>query len=67
MATAAKFVQPIPIILAYLISLAVGVVPIKLHQFLFGNVIHYRFTLRKQFSQKCIYIQLTKVRKDNIR
>jgi hypothetical protein len=37
MTTAAKFVQPIPIILAYLIPLAVDVVPIKLLQFLFGE------------------------------
>jgi hypothetical protein len=36
MATAAKFVQPIPIFLAYLVPLAVDVVPIKFHQFLFG-------------------------------
>jgi hypothetical protein len=31
MATAAKFVQPIPICLAYLVPLDVNVVPIKLH------------------------------------
>jgi hypothetical protein len=31
MATAAKFVQPIPIFLVYLIPLAVDVVPIKFH------------------------------------
>jgi hypothetical protein len=37
MATAAKFVQPIPIFLAYLVSLDVDVVPIKFHQFLFGE------------------------------
>ena len=37
MATAAKFVQPIPIFLAYLLPLAVDVVPIKFHQFLFGE------------------------------
>ena len=37
MATAAKFVQPIPIFLAYLVPLAVDVVPIKFHQFLFGE------------------------------
>jgi hypothetical protein len=37
MATAAKFVQPIPIFLAYLIPLDVDVVPIKFHQFLFGE------------------------------
>jgi hypothetical protein len=36
MATAAKFVQPIPIFLAFLVPLDVDVVPIKLHQFLFG-------------------------------
>ena len=36
MATAAKFVQPIPIFLAYLVPLDVDVVPIKFHQFLFG-------------------------------
>jgi hypothetical protein len=28
---------PIPIVLAYLVPLAVDVVPIKLHQFLFGE------------------------------
>jgi hypothetical protein len=33
MATAAKFVQPIPIFLAYLVPLDVDVVPIKFHQF----------------------------------
>jgi hypothetical protein len=39
MATAAKFVQPIPIFLAYLVLLDVdvNVVPIKFHQFLFGE------------------------------
>ena len=37
MATAAKFVQPIPIVLAYLVPLDVDVVPIKFHQFLFGE------------------------------
>jgi hypothetical protein len=37
MATAAKFVQPIPIFLAYLVPLDVDVVPIKCHQFLFGE------------------------------
>jgi hypothetical protein len=37
MATAAKIVQPIPIYLAYLVPLDVDVVPIKLHQFLFGE------------------------------
>jgi hypothetical protein len=37
MATAAKFVQPIAIFLAYLVPLAVDVVPIKFHQFLFGE------------------------------
>jgi hypothetical protein len=37
MATAAKFVQPIPIFLAYLVPLAVDVVPIKFHQFLFSE------------------------------
>jgi hypothetical protein len=37
MAAAAKFVQPIPIILAFLVPLAVDVVPIKFHQFLFGE------------------------------
>jgi hypothetical protein len=37
MATAAKFVQPIPIVLAYLVPLYVDVVPIKFHQFLFGE------------------------------
>jgi hypothetical protein len=36
-ATAAKFVQPIPIFLAYLVPLDVDVVPIKFHQFLFGE------------------------------
>ena len=37
MATAAKFVQPISIFLAYLIPLDVDVVAIKFHQFLFGE------------------------------
>jgi hypothetical protein len=37
MATAAKFFQPIPIFLAYFIPLDVDVVPIKFHQFLFGE------------------------------
>jgi hypothetical protein len=37
MATAANFVQQIPICLAYLVSLDVDVVPIKFHQFLFGK------------------------------
>jgi hypothetical protein len=37
MAAAAKFVQPIPIFLAYLVPLDVDVVPIKFHQFLFGE------------------------------
>ena len=37
MATATKFVQSIPIFLAYLIPLDVDVVPIKFHQFLFGK------------------------------
>jgi hypothetical protein len=37
MATAAKFVQPIPIFLAYLVPIAVDVVPIKFHQFLFSE------------------------------
>jgi hypothetical protein len=36
MATAAKFVQPIPIFF-YLVPLDVDVVPIKFHQFLFGE------------------------------
>jgi hypothetical protein len=37
MATAAKFVQPIPIFFAYLVPLDVDVVPIKFHQFLVGK------------------------------
>jgi hypothetical protein len=37
MATAAQFVQPIPIFLAYLVPPDVDVVPIKFHQFLFGE------------------------------
>jgi hypothetical protein len=37
MATAAKIVQPIPIFLVYLVPLDVDVVPIKFHQFLFGD------------------------------
>jgi hypothetical protein len=37
MATAAKLVQPIPIFFAYLVPLAVDVVPIKFYQFLFGK------------------------------
>jgi hypothetical protein len=35
MATAEKFVQPIPIFLVYLVPLDVDVVPYKFHQFLF--------------------------------
>jgi hypothetical protein len=37
MATAAKFVQPISILLAFLVPLDADVVPIKFHQFLFGE------------------------------
>jgi hypothetical protein len=37
MATASKFVLPIPIFLAYHVPLDVDVVPIKFHQFLFGE------------------------------
>ena len=37
MATAAKFVQLIPIVLAYLVPLDVDVVPYKFHQILFGE------------------------------
>ena len=37
MATAAKFVQPLPIFLAYLVPLDVDVAPIEFHQFLFGE------------------------------
>jgi hypothetical protein len=37
MATAAKFVQLIPIFWAYPVPLDVDVVPIKFHQFLFGE------------------------------
>jgi hypothetical protein len=37
MATAAKFIQPIPIFWAYLVPVDVYVVPIKFHQFLFGE------------------------------
>jgi hypothetical protein len=37
MAAAAKFVQAIPIFLAYLVPLDVDAVPIKFHQFLFGE------------------------------
>jgi hypothetical protein len=37
MAIAAKFVQPIPIFLAYLVPLDVNVVPNKFDQFLFGQ------------------------------
>jgi hypothetical protein len=37
MATAAKFAQPIPTFLDYLVPLNVDVVPIKFHQFLFGE------------------------------
>jgi hypothetical protein len=35
--TKAKFVHPIPIFLAYLVPQDVGVIPIKFHQFLFGE------------------------------
>jgi hypothetical protein len=37
MATAAKFVQPIPICFTYLVPLDMDVVPTKFHQFLFGE------------------------------
>jgi hypothetical protein len=37
MATAAKFVQPIPIFFAYLVPLDVDAIHIKFHQFLFGE------------------------------
>ena len=37
LAIAAKFVQPIPIFLAYLVPLDVDVVPIKFAHFLFGE------------------------------
>jgi hypothetical protein len=37
MAMASKFVQPIPIFLAYLVPLDVDVVPNKFDQFLFGE------------------------------
>jgi hypothetical protein len=37
MTTAAKFVQPIPIVLAHLVPLDVDVVPYKFDQFLFGE------------------------------
>jgi hypothetical protein len=37
MATAAKFVQSIPIFLAFLVPLDVDVVPNKFDQFLFGE------------------------------
>jgi hypothetical protein len=37
MATGAKFVKPIPIFLAYIVPLDVDVVPIKFHQFQFGE------------------------------
>jgi hypothetical protein len=37
MATAAKFVQRFRFFLAYLVPLDVDVVPIKIHQFLFGE------------------------------
>ena len=37
MENAAKFVQPIPNFLAYLVPLDMDVVPIKFHQFLFGE------------------------------
>jgi hypothetical protein len=37
MATAAKFVQPIPTFLAYLVPLDMDVVPIKFHRFLLGE------------------------------
>jgi hypothetical protein len=37
MATVVKFAQPIPILLAYFVPLDVDAVPIKLHQFLFGE------------------------------
>ena len=43
MATVAKFVQPIPIFLAYLVLLDVDVVPIRFHQFLFASNLLWSF------------------------
>jgi hypothetical protein len=37
MAPAAKFVQPIPIFLTYFVPIDVDVIPVKFHQFLFGE------------------------------
>jgi hypothetical protein len=37
MTTVAKFIQPILIFFTYLVPLDVDVVPIKFHQFLFGD------------------------------
>ena len=45
MATAAKFVRPIPIFLAYLVPLDVDVVPIKIHQFLLWSFLCFSFFL----------------------
>ena len=41
MATAAKFAQPIPIFLAYLVPLDVDIVPIKFHQFMFVSTMFH--------------------------
>jgi energy-coupling factor transporter transmembrane protein EcfT len=45
MATAAKFVQPIPIFLAYLVLLAVDVVPIKLFYVSFSLILLFLLLL----------------------
>ena len=60
MATAAKFVQPIPIFWAYLIPLDVDVVPIKFHQFLFGE---YHFCVFQFFSISGVSMATTAILK----
>jgi hypothetical protein len=56
----AKFVQPIPIFWAYLIPLDVDVVPIKFHQFLFGE---YHFCVFQFFSISGVTMAMTAILK----
>ena len=57
MATAAKFVQPIPIFLAYLVPLDVDVVPVKFHQFLFVPTMFHEVWIDER-NQKSFKIPL---------
>ena len=54
MATAAKFVLPIPIFFAYLVPLDMDVVPNKLHQFLLPGILKVKKSIDHKYSQTCI-------------